>query len=618
MRKKTILIHSNFCKAFTGFGKNKKNILKYLYSTGKYKIVEAANMKVVGDPSLEKLPWKCYGTVPNNHQNLSEDQKRTAGYGSLEIDSIINEVRPDVYLGIEDIWAFTDYHKKPWWNKVSPIIWTTLDSLPILPQAVDYAPKIKNYYVWSSFAEKAFKEKGYDHVKTLRGSLDTKVFSKLKEKTRKEIRSSNNLSDDDFIVGFVFRNQLRKSVPNILDGFKKFKEDNANAKLLLHTHWGEGWDITRLLEEKGIQNSDILTTYFCSSCHSYEVKPFCGEKQKCKNCKNETLNTTSVSNGVSDSQLNEVYNLMDVYCHPFTSGGQEIPVQEAKLTELITLVTDYSCGEDSCTEESGGLPLSWHEYREPGTQFIKASTDSDSIKQMLQTVFDMTKEERVSQGKKSREWVIENFSIEVIGKKIESIIDSLPFLDEDADIKNLQYNDLYEKPEGLSNEDFIIDLYKNILNDDIDKNDKGYQLWFSKLMYGQVDQNGLYNHFINIARKENLNKPISFEDLLSKDDEGKRIAVVVEKAGTDLILINSLMKNLSKKHKNHNIYVFTKPDFFEYIEDNPYIYKCIGYSPVLENPLSLEGFGQHEGFFEAAYYPCTTTQAVPCYIHNGK
>ena len=618
MRKKTILIHSNFCKAFTGFGKNKKNILKYLYSTGKYKIVEAANMKYVGDPSLEKLPWKCYGTIPNNHKNLSEDQKRTAGYGSLEIDSIINEVRPDVYLGIEDIWAFTDYHKKPWWNKVSPIIWTTLDSLPILPQAVDYAPKIKNYYVWSSFAEKTFKEKGYDHVKTLRGSLDTKVFSKLKEETRKEIRSSNNLSDDNFIVGFVFRNQLRKSVPNILDGFKKFKEDNANAKLLLHTHWGEGWDITRLLEEKGIQNSDILTTYFCSSCHSYEVKPFCGEKQKCKNCKNETLNTTSVSNGVSDSQLNEVYNLMDVYCHPFTSGGQEIPVQEAKLTELITLVTDYSCGEDSCTEESGGLPLSWHEYREPGTQFIKASTDSDSIKQMLQTVFDMTKEERVSQGKKSREWVIENFSIEVIGEKIESIIDSLPFLDEDADIKNLQYNDLYEKPEGLSNEDFIIDLYKNILNDDIDKNDKGYQLWFSKLMYGQVDQNGLYHHFINIARKENLNKPISFEDLLSKDDEGKRIAVVVEKAGTDLILINSLMKNLSKKHKNHNIYVFTKPDFFEYIEDNPYIYKCIGYSPVIENPLSLEGFGQHEGFFEAAYYPCTTTQAVPCYIHNGK
>jgi len=32
----------------------------------------------------------------------------------------------------------------------------------------------------------------------------------------------------------------------------------------------------------------------------------------------------------------------------------------------------------------------------------------------------------------------------------------------------------------------------------------------------------------------------------------------------------------------------------------------------------MEGFGKNEGFFEAAYYPATTTQKVPCYIHNGK
>ena len=78
---------------------------------------------------------------------------------------------------------------------------------------------------------------------------------------------------------------------------------------------------------------------------------------------------------------------MDVYCHPFTSGGQEIPIQEAKLTELITLATDYSCGEDYCHEDSGGLPLSWAEYREPGTQFIKASTYPESIYEQLIKVY---------------------------------------------------------------------------------------------------------------------------------------------------------------------------------------------------------------------------------------
>ena len=618
MRKKTILIHSNYCKAFTGFGKNKKNILKYLYKTGKYNVVEAANMKRVSDTSTEKLPWDCYGTVPDNYESLPEDQKRSAGYGSAEIDRIVEEVRPDVYIGVEDIWAFTDYNKKPWWNKVNSMVWTTLDSLPILPQALEYAPKIKHYYVWSSFAEKAFKESGYEHIKTLRGSLDIDSFYKLDDEARTKLRDFHGVNQDDFIVGFVFRNQLRKSVPNLLDGFKLFKKDKPHAKLLLHTHWSEGWDIMRLLEEKNIQNTDILTTYFCSSCGAYHVKNFTHEKEKCRECGQNTSNTTNVSHGVSEDQLNQVYNLMDVYCHPFTSGGQEIPVQEAKLTELITLVTDYSCGEDSCSEESGGLPLSWHEYREPGTQFIKASTDADSINQMLQTVYDMPEKQRTEMGKKSKKWVIDNFSVDVIGKKLESIIDDMPFLDENVDIKNIHYNDLYEMPTGLSNEEFIIDLYKNILNDDVDKKDKGFNVWYSKMMYGQVDQNSLYHHFINVAKKENLKKPKAFEDVLSKDDQGKRIAIIIPQSATDVLMINSFVSNIKKKHNGCNVYVFTKPEYFDYIEDNPCVFKCLQYTPALDNPLSLEGFGDHEGFFEAAYYPATTTQKVPCYIHNGK
>lgn len=618
MRKKTVLIHSNFCKAFTGFGKNQKNILKYLYKTGKYKIVEAANMKMSGDPSLELLPWDCHGAVSSDHGSKSEQDKRKDGYGFFEIDKIVQKVRPDVYIGVEDIWAFTDFHLKPWWNKLSCMIWTTLDSLPILPQAVEYAPKIKNYFVWSSFAEKAFKKMGYDHVKTLRGSLDIDNFKRISDDGRSKLRQFHGIDEDDFVVGFVFRNQLRKSVPNLLDGFKIFKEKNPNVKLLLHTHWSEGWDIMRLLEEKEIDPKDILTTYFCSSCNAYHVKQFSGENQKCRECGQNTLNTTNVKAGVSEDQLNEVYNLMDVYCHPFTSGGQEIPVQEAKLTELITLVTNYSCGEDSCSEESGGIPLNWHEYREPGTQFIKASTDSNHIAEMLDKVYQMTDEERSSVGKKAREWVIDNFSIEVIGKQLEEIIDSMPYLDEDVDIKNTYYNELYDKPENLSDKEFIIDLYENILNDNVDERNDGFKHWFAKLQSGEVDQNSLYHHFIDVAAKQNSKKQLILEDLLSKDDEGERVAVIIPESGTDVLFVNSLLKNLQKKHKGQNIYIFTKPEFFEYIEDNPHVHKCIPYSSSIDNPIAMEGFGSHEGYFEAAYYPASTTQKIPCYIHNGK
>ena len=65
MAKKKILFHSNHSKAFTGFGKNCKNILSHLFSSGKYEIIEACNGISKSHPSLSKMPWKCIGTLPN-------------------------------------------------------------------------------------------------------------------------------------------------------------------------------------------------------------------------------------------------------------------------------------------------------------------------------------------------------------------------------------------------------------------------------------------------------------------------------------------------------------------------------------------------------------------------
>ena len=110
-KKKTVLIHSNFCKAFTGFGKNKKNIMRYLYDTGKYDLVELANGIQWEQPETRRVPWTCRGSLPppEEMQGLNAEQQRDAGYGGRLVDKAIREFKPDVYIGIEDIWAF--YHK---------------------------------------------------------------------------------------------------------------------------------------------------------------------------------------------------------------------------------------------------------------------------------------------------------------------------------------------------------------------------------------------------------------------------------------------------------------------------------------------------------------------------
>tara|TARA_B100001939_G_C16946869_1_gene620649 strand:+ start:6371 stop:8224 length:1854 start_codon:yes stop_codon:yes gene_type:complete len=605
---------------FTGFGKHKKNLLKYLYKTGKYEIVELSNGYPWSDERLQYTPWENYGTLPDDPDELKklttdEVKKNSAGYGGEMIDKAIYEIKPDIYLGIEDIWAFRSFFDKPWWNKINCIIHTTLDSLPILKDAVEAADKIKNYYVWASFAEKALHKLGHKHVETIHGSVDISNFKKLPEESRSKLRKFFK-TENNFVIGFVFRNQLRKSVPNLLDGFKLFKNNNpeAKAKLLLHTHWSEGWNIPQLLKEKNIDANDILTTYYCKNCSRYDIRPYTGQNSNCNFCRTKnSCDTTNVKNGVNEQQLNEIYNLMDVYCHPFTSGGQELPIQEAKLNELITLVTNYSCGEDSCSPESGGLPLDWSEYREPGTQFIKATTSSTSICEQLEKVYKMPKKERQKIGKKSRKFIIDNYSVEIIGKKFEKIFDSLPEVNYDFEQQDSPFDPYFSPDETLSDEEWVKSLYLNMICEiDI----KGVEHWCKRLK-SDLDRQKVLLYFRKVARdKVNSQKMKNLINKLSKNTKEKRIAYIEPNDEKQVIISSSILPSIKNKYPEHKIYYITKPQNFDLINCDPNIEEVLEYSDEMVNPLTLEGKGDKKGVFDIVFAPYLSINNN--YLRNSK
>jgi glycosyltransferase involved in cell wall biosynthesis len=628
MKKKKILFQSDFSLAKTGFGRNTRELLTYLYNTNKYEIVNYSCSLQYSHPQLKLTPWKSIGSLPDNPQeleNLNKDPNmaRMASYGGYLLDKVISEEKPDVYIAVQDIWGVDFAIDKKWFNKINSVIWTTLDSLPILPSAVEKAHKIKNYWIWSNFATKALHEMGHTHVKTMHGVLNTSNFYKLKNQERLDLRKKYNIPADAFVVGFVFRNQLRKSVPNLLEGYALWKRSNPQIKntfLLLHTHWSEGWNIYKLADEIGVDKKEILTTYICKSCGNYEVKQFSGQNIDCKFCETKQSQiTTNVGIGITENELNEVYNLMDVYCHPFTSGGQEIPIQEAKLTELITLVTNYSCGEEMCEPEAYSLPLEWSEYREHGTEFKKASTKPNSIAKQINKVYNLPPAKRKEMGEKARQWVVDNFSVEVVGKKIEDFIDNSPEVDYDFSSKEEERDPFYKIPEIEDNGQWLLCMYHNILKmKDVSESDEGYKYWMNEFSKG-VKRENVENYFRQAAAKENKeNAKISFEDLLDKDDNGKRILICIPESAGDVFLISSLFKSIKETYKEYNLYVSTKPQFKEILDGNPYVHKVLDYIPEMDNLLWLEGQGDHNGYFEIAFLPHIGTQRVYNYQHNGK
>lgn len=554
-----VLVHSNYSRLVTGFGKNMKNILLALYKNEDFEVIEAANGVEYSRDMM--TPWRSFGTYPDANllQKIKDDpaKKRAAQYGYYTIDKIVEEVKPDIYLGIEDIWAFTQFENKSWWPKVKTVIWTTLDSEPILDQAYHVHKTCDQMLVWAKFAERSMQKKGAA-VKTLHGAIDHSNFFSLGKDIKNLLRRKHNL-EDSFVIGYVFKNQLRKSVPNILEGFKRFQNQfpESNTKLLLHTDWSEktsGWDIEEYIKEKKIDPEDILSTYLCHQCGEYKIQPYVGEDLDCLACgSKKTLKTKTSARGVSESQLNEIYNLMDVYCHPFTSGGQELPVQEAKAAGLITLVTSYSCGLDSCFPDQGGIPLKWNEYREPHTNFIKASTCPDSICEELSNVFQMSDIKKNKLTHNGLRLLEKEFNVDVIAKRLKDVL-----------------LDVFNAPKKIN-----------------------------------VD-----------AKSKNTLKPIDFSEMLDKEAKNRILFVMPESAG-DVFMATALLPSMKKNYPDKDIYFATKKEFFPILLGNPHIYKILEYHPSMENLPLMEGAKNHKGYFEICFLPHIGTQRHLDYLHQG-
>ena len=621
-----VLFISNTSKALTGFGKNQKNVLRLLSQDERFEVIEGAN----GVPfsSDLKTPWKSYGTYPVEGKVIQEiendpHKKRLASYGNYTIDKIIEKERPDIIVGVEDIWAF-NWVKKKWFDKINTVIWTTLDSLPILDQAEHLAPKVDKFLVWASFAEEAMKKKGYD-VETLHGAVDYSSFYRLPDEKREELRKNHGLKDS-FVTGFVFKNQLRKSVPNLLEGFRLFQNSRKKqnpTKLLLHTDWPKtdnSWDIEKYIKEKGLDRNDILATYICRSCRDYSILPYKGEEIKCNHCGHEKgFVTKSNLFGLTEEQLNEVYNIMDVYCHPFTSGGQELPIQEAKAAGLITLVTEYSCGTDSCYEDRGGLPLKWVEYREPMTDFIKASTLPSSICERLAEVDDMAASDKEILVKKGRACVEEHFSVEKTVSRLKEILLGLGKTDWDFNFEDVIPNYQYEPDlnEEIPDQEWLISLYKNIFNKNLKTIDVEIQDGCSL-----IKENGrkkVYEFLQKTAlqkAQEIKNKERLLEDYFTSKNE-KRIAVIMPESAGDVLMVNSLISNLKNKYEDYKIYFVTKTQFFPLINSHPDIENLIPYESGMDNLLIWEGQGSWEGYVDIAFLPFIGSQRHLNYMHNS-
>lgn len=608
--KKTVIFLSNYPLLKSGLGRNGRAVAEHLYKTDKYNLIYYAQGVLYDNPEYTKFPYKVVGCLPNNQQELDNINKdgnyaRFAAYGGHMIDKIIQDFRPDILILSDDIWSFP-FTEKPWFNKFPCVYHITVDSTPVLPEAFKQAAKTPYYFTWSDFANQEFYDRGLNHVKSIPGAIDQKDFYKLSGYEKLELRRKFNIPENSFICGFVFRNQLRKELGPLIEGYGIWKKQNPGIKntyLFLHTHFTEpaGWDIPRLCETYNVNKDEILTTYICRNCLEINVKKFEGQDLDCQFCKSKGsaptkenpvgsgLITCNIGFGCTEFQLNQVYNLMDCYCHLMNAGGLEIPIVEALYCEIPTATVPYSSGE-TFTKNNFVFEIGCSWTVQIGTQFKRACPYPSSVAKFLDQIYKTDIKKRQEIGRESRKWALSKFAPEIVGKQWEDVIDSIPAHNYDFNFQQELKNPNFPIPEIENNEEFIVSLYSNILKCQPDEN--GKKNWLNGLKNGQSRQQ-VYEFFIDLAKKDNNQKQtVSLESLFPRIDGKKNVCLILPQSIGDLVILSALLPSVYKKYplESHTIYLAAEPKYFEIFEGNENI-KLVPFNPIMRQEMILIGAG---------------------------
>lgn len=630
--KHRILLHTNPPWIKTGLAENGKTLLKYLWKTGKYDLAEYCSQVSVADPALSTTPWKSYGCLPTDPravQELNADpgKARNAQYGAWNIDAVVKEWKPTIYLGSDDPWGFPkgDYMDHPWWKAINPILHITVDSLPILEQVYEQAELTRNYYTWARFAMKEMHAKDaakYGHVGQIYGAMDTAKFAPIADNERADLRKRFGINDSTVVFLFVGRNQLRKQYVQVLEAFAHFKREKpqSDAKLHFHTSFserGNGWDIHKMAAYYGVKLDDILCTYVCKTCGQWHINPYKGEDLDCPYCgAKKSMITANIVNGVPDDEMRYVYGVSDACVSAFSSGGQEYHNSQSLLCGKPLASTNYSSGADFC-EQPFVYTLGFTTYIEQGTNFIKATTSIKDIKNYMVKVYGSSRRDLAEWGEKGRAWAAKTFSIETIGAQWMTVFDAMKPVDWSSITLTVEpKNDTFPMPIGGSDDEFVTALYCNILKSDEPIHGEGHKSWIAGLQQGRKRED-VYAYFIGVARQDNakIQAPAQgLDSLITRTPGRTRTLFVIKESIGDILIISALFRSLHDQHPNTDLYVAAEPKYHDLLVGNPYVYKAIPYLPIMEQEMVMTGAGSKDAIFDHYYHPAIQTQRLLSYL----
>lgn len=645
--KRKILFLSNFCLANSGFGKYQKNLLSRLYKTGKYEIAElgagvseADPISGTPNPELSKLPWRVYGALPKNQDELhrfnsaDENLKRAYAYGLFRFDEAVIDFKPDIVVCHEDMWAWQGWlkHVKTY-GKFVPVAFHPFDAEPMTEEFAVFLKDLKYVFTYGKWSQEIGFKANLPQTQIATLGVDLDVFKPIDGLTTYGLRAKFGLQSS-YVVTMVARNQVRKKFDALFESLNHIKrispELYAKIKILPFTNYTDapGINFPKFWKSREIDVSKIVTPYICGTCNNYHIADkYEGEDKACPFCQQKTCHTPSVVHGFSDQQLNEVYATSDLFVLATSNEGFGMILTEALAAGKMILTTDYATGAELAKNSGAGFLIPCVQYIEHGTMFYKAHVTPGEIAKQINKIYGLKPQTRKEMEIKGREYVVREHGYEKLAKDWEERFDNMELLQNvswDFSVAAKNPNPNAELPQFSNEIEWLVGMYKSILDTDIVKETngnpaahQGVQYWLMELQQGRRSQQDIEAFFRQTANEEAKKKVVDLRSLLDENDT-KRILWVMPQSCGDNFLSTAVVKAIKRKYPTHSIYVASKPEFADVWKNNPDIKRWL---PFIDSMLVYGAMESRftKGVFDICYTPTILTQMnCPNWNHNGE
>lgn len=160
-------------------------------------------------------------------------------FGFRQFDRLVNKIKPDIIFILQDAWVQTKYleilKKSEFAGKV--VTYTPVDGENHNPHWYQNFDIVSRAITYTQFGKRVIEQaSGYDNILVIPHGLDKNVFYKIDRPINilREEFFKTDAFNDKFIVLSANRNQPRKRLDILMQGFALFAKNAPDAVLYMH------------------------------------------------------------------------------------------------------------------------------------------------------------------------------------------------------------------------------------------------------------------------------------------------------------------------------------------------------------------------------------------------